>query len=75
LVLFLKIRDDAFLIFSNSWSLIILLITATNAAWNMLVIPYFKLRVIFHYLESGDFKFYIMMELATIFELVLRTVI
>ena len=41
----------------------------------MSVIPYFKLRVIFHYLELGDFKPHIVMELATIFELVLRTVI
>jgi hypothetical protein len=75
LVLYLKKCDDAFLSFSNSRSIIILLITATNTAWKVSASPYFKLRVIFHCLELGDFKSHIMMELTSIFELLLRTVI
>jgi len=48
LVLYLKIRNAACLIFCNSWSIVILLITATNAAWKVSVSPCFKLEVIFH---------------------------
>jgi hypothetical protein len=62
LVLYLKIHDATFLIFSNSWSIIVLLITATDAAWKVSVFPYFKLRVIFHFLKLGDFKSHIMIE-------------